>query len=103
MLHVKHNRQNRKILHVSTTPALDVVNDNQQIVNDGKQEVPHDWCKGALLNVRNLGDIGYAVTLYPEEFDVRHPERALKFPNPCACQDFISNWYARESADPRAK
>lgn len=63
---------------------------------------PRDWVKGQLLNVRNTGD-GYTVTLYPEEFDPRSPKRALRFPNTFECQQFVSQWYARESADPRAR
>lgn len=62
--------------------------------------IPADWTHGALLNVRNQGD--YVVTLFPEEYDYRHPERALRFPNPAECQNFVSNWYARESHDGRA-
>ncbi|MDA8254388.1 MAG: hypothetical protein M0Z99_01905 [Betaproteobacteria bacterium] len=62
---------------------------------------PSDWRKGALLNVRNYG-AEYVVTLYPEEVDQEHPERALRFTNVARCQDFISAWYARESPDPRA-
>lgn len=63
---------------------------------------PPDWRKGALLNVRNYGD-AYIITLYPEEFSDERPERALRFTNPGLCQDFVSNWYARESHDPRAR
>ncbi len=62
---------------------------------------PADWRKGALLNVRVAG-ADYVVTLYPEEFDPERPERALRFPNPARCQDFVSAWYAREHHDPRA-
>ena len=65
-------------------------------------EPPQHWQKGALLNVRNYGD-QYIITLYPEEFDYRHPEKALTFTNPGRCQDFVSKWYAREAADPRAR
>ncbi len=63
---------------------------------------PDFWSKGALLNVRNKGEY-YAVTLYPEEADPRHPERELRFTNTALCQDFISRWYARENHDPRAR
>jgi len=63
--------------------------------------IPLDWRKGQLLNVRNLGEF-YAVTLLGEEFDVRHPERSLKFTNVAECQGFVSAWYSRESFDPRA-
>ena len=62
---------------------------------------PADWSKGALLNVRVAG-AEYVVTLYPEEFDPQHPERALRFGNPALCQDFVSRWYARQHHDPRA-
>lgn len=65
-------------------------------------DVPAFWSKGALLNVRNRGD-DYCITLYPEEFDPRHPERAMMFPNTWTCQDFVSTWYARENPDPRAR
>lgn len=62
---------------------------------------PADWRKGALLNVRlNRGD--YVITLYPEEIDDQHPDRALRFSNVGECQNFVSAWYSRESPDPRA-
>ena len=62
---------------------------------------PTHWPLGALLNVRNTG-ADYVITLYPEEFDPRRPERALRFTNPGRCQDFVSRWYARQHHDPRA-
>lgn len=65
-------------------------------------EVPAHWSKGALLNVRNRGDY-YVITLYPEEEDPRHPERAMRFANTWTCQDFVSKWYSRETHDPRAR
>jgi len=64
-------------------------------------EVPPSWTKGQLLNVRNAGE-HYVITLLGEEFDPRHPERAVKFSNPALCQDWISRWYQREHFDPRA-
>ena len=63
--------------------------------------VPADWRTGMLLNVRNTGP-DYTITLWPEEYDYRKPERALKFTNPGECQNFVSKWYQRESHDPRA-
>jgi len=63
---------------------------------------PPSWTKGQLLNVRNAGEC-YVITLLGEEFDPRHPERALKFTNPALCQNFVSSWYAREHFDPRAR
>lgn len=63
---------------------------------------PIDWPLGALLNVRNGGDT-YRVTLHPEEYDQRHPERCLQFSNPALCQDFVSQWYSRQHHDPRAR
>ena len=66
------------------------------------QQAPAHWSKGALLNVRNAGE-HYIVTLYPEEYDPRYQERALKFTNTALCQDFISKWYMRENPDPRAR
>lgn len=64
--------------------------------------VPKGWTPGALLNVRATGD-GYTLTLWPEEYDYRHPERAMFFPNQWLCQDFISQWYAKTLHDPRAR
>ena len=58
---------------------------------------PSDWIVGQLLNVRNTGS-EYVMTLLDEEFDYRHPERALRFPNSSACQQFVSAWYARTYA-----
>lgn len=63
--------------------------------------VPTDWRKGALLNVRNGGE-EYIITLHPEEYDPRYPERCVRFTNVGECQNFISDWYTRESHDPRA-
>jgi hypothetical protein len=65
-------------------------------------EPPRDWIKGQLLNVRNRGD-AYVITLHPEEFDERHPERAMRFTNLGECQGFVSRWYAAEHHDPRAR
>lgn len=73
-----------------------------EIEQSSDPPVPVHWSKGALLNVRNRGD-AYVITLYPEEFDPRYPERAMTFPNTWTCQDFVSKWYARETADPRAR
>lgn len=66
------------------------------------QEYPQDWTKGALLNVRNGGET-YVITLFPEEYDPRHPERSIQFHNSALCQDFVSKWYQRENSDPRAR
>lgn len=63
--------------------------------------VPHDWILGQLLNVRATG-YGWNITLYPDEFDARYPERAMVFTHYGQCQDFISKWYARQYHDPRA-
>jgi len=64
--------------------------------------VPPFWTKGQLLNVRNADEY-YAVTLYPEEADPRHPERELRFTNTALSQNFVSAWYSRENHDPRAR
>ena len=63
---------------------------------------PADWTKGQLLNVRNYGH-AYIITAYPEEFQQDKPERAIQFTNPGECQDFVSDWYARESYNPLAR
>lgn len=89
------------------TAAVNVINavgppEDDEPDNGDEDILPQGWSKGALLNVRNRGD-HYCVTLYPEEYDPRHPERALTFPNTWECQDFVSKWYARETADPRAR
>lgn len=70
-----------------------IVQDDVESPELPKLPIPEDWQLGALLNVRNNGE--YFVTLFPEEYDNRHPERALRFPNPAECQHFVSNWYAR--------
>lgn len=62
---------------------------------------PAHWGRGALLNVRNTGS-DYLVTLYPEEYDAKHPERAMRFAHSGLLQDFVSKWYMRENRDPRA-
>lgn len=63
---------------------------------------PADWTKGQLLNVRNHGD-AYIITRYPDEYDREHPERSMRFTNLGECQNFVSDWYARQSHDPRAR
>lgn len=65
-------------------------------------QYPCDWRKGALLNVRNYGE-RYIITLYPEEYDPQRPDRSISYTNVGECQQFISDWYARESHDPRAR
>lgn len=65
-------------------------------------KTPDDWRKGALLNVRNYGD-AYVITLYPEEYESDHPERAMRFTNLGECQGFVSAWYTHEHHDPRAR
>lgn len=67
-----------------------------------ENELPRGWAKGAHLNVRNVGH-EYRITLFPEEFDPLQPERCLKFTNTATCQQFVSEWYMRESHDPRAR
>lgn len=62
---------------------------------------PAHWIKGQLLNVRNNGST-FILTPLEEEFDPRHPERAKFFDNSFDCQQFVSGWYARDAADPRA-
>lgn len=81
--------------HGTSTP------ETAEFDSPGPLQVPEHWSPGALLNVRNAG-ADYIVTLYPEEYDPVHPERAMRFPNPARCQDFVSKWYARQSHDPRA-
>lgn len=63
--------------------------------------VPDSWTLGALLNVRNAGS-QYIITLFPEEYDPRTPDRAMRFDSYADCQDFVSQWYARTWRDPRA-
>lgn len=63
--------------------------------------VPTDWVKGQLLNVRNAGH-AYRITAMGEEYDHRYPERCLEFTSSFDCQQFVSDWYARQSHDPRA-
>lgn len=58
--------------------------------------------QGELLNVRNRGDF-YVVTRYPEEYDAEKPNRAVKFTNLGECQNFVSDWYSRQTHDPRAR
>lgn len=63
--------------------------------------VPTHWPYGCLLNVRNTG-ADYVVTILGEEYDPRHPERAIRFSHQGRLQDFVSRWYARQHHDPRA-
>jgi len=75
--------------------------DDDTIIEPPMSDVPEGWELGALLNVRNAGEF-YIVTLYPEEYDFRNPERCMRFHNSARCQDFCSAWYARLWIDPRA-
>jgi hypothetical protein len=63
--------------------------------------VPESWTLGALLNVRNAGS-QYIITLFPEEYDPRAPDRAMRFDSYAETQDFVSRWYARTYPHPRA-
>lgn len=54
------------------------------------------------LSFRNRGDF-YVVTRYPEEYDAEKPNRAVKFTNLGECQNFVSDWYSRQTHDPRAR
>lgn len=84
-----------------TMPQYTVIEDEYIVPAEPPLDIPPDWNLGALLNVRASGD-HYAITLYPEESDWRHPERTLKFTNAGRCQDFLGQWYARVYHDPRA-
>ena len=64
--------------------------------------VPRGWIKGQLLNVRNGGE-AYIITLFPDEYDPRYPEKSMRFTNPGEAQNFISKWYTQEHHDPRAR
>lgn len=96
----------------SNPPApSDAIEAVQQVTAQhfGLQELEHEpslhpssWRKGALLNVRNYG-AEYIITLHPEEYDPEYPERSMRFTNLGECQNFVSNWYAREAYDPRAR
>lgn len=63
--------------------------------------IPEGWSKGQHLNVLNLGG-EYILTVWPEEYSPEREDRAIRFTNSAQCQDFISDWYARQHHDPRA-
>ena len=92
--------------HVATTTdpvfadVTDLIGDEE--LAPVEPQPPAFWGRGALLNVRTTGG-DYIVTLYPEEYDARSPERAMRFANPALCQNFVSQWYSRQSHDPRAR
>lgn len=83
---------------VSDREAVEALN---AALTPEEPQPPTFWGRGALLNVRTTGG-DYIVTLYPEEYDARSPERAMRFANPALCQNFVSAWYSRQSHDPRA-
>lgn len=58
-------------------------------------ETPAHWQRGALLDVKRFGDGSYKVYLMGETGD---QHQWLDFPSAPQCQDFVSWWYARESA-----
>lgn len=94
--------QPRKVRRVAP-PETDIpAAEIEEPVPRAPDEPPADWRKGALLNVRNYGD-AYVITLYPEEFDIEHTDRAMRFTNLGECQGFVSRWYAAEHHDPRAR
>jgi hypothetical protein len=74
----------------------------EEVIPESKPEAPQSWRKGQLLNVRNAGAC-YNVTLIGEEYDPRHPERALQFTNVGELQQFVSAWYQPESPNPLAR
>lgn len=96
--------------HAPSRGAMRVVDLNAEQAPPGEVEAdvsPEEkaraagWVKGQLLNVRNAGS-HYNVTILGEEYDPRSPQRCIQFTNRAECQDFISNWYARESNTPFA-
>ncbi len=96
-------RTARLLAAMAPDPPIELTSDPIIALAEPKHvEVPPTWTKGQLLNVRNAGE-HYVITLLGEEFDPRHPERALKFSNPALCQNFVSAWYSRENHDPRAR
>lgn len=84
--------------------VLDVRGDVAPSPKELSEQTPEErakaagWVKGQLLNVRNAGS-HYNVTLLGEEYDPRQPERCLQFTNPNDCQNFVSQWYAREAGN----
>jgi hypothetical protein len=90
---MKQQNRIRKAQSPLVAQPLDVV--EETIKEPETPIIPQDWNKGALLNVRNGGDT-YRITLFPEEYDPRHPERTLHFHNSAEAQNFVSAWYARE-------
>lgn len=93
----------KRVSDVVPTPvrhAVEVLLDDLLVEPDAPAPPP-DWILGSLLNVRCTGP-DYAVTLFPEEYDPRKPERTLRFTNSALCQGFVSAWYSRTYHDPRA-
>lgn len=100
----KQNPEARNVVPVAESQALaPEASDAEVAPSQGgiSPDIPEYWRHGALLNVRNAGD-AYLLTLWPEEYDYRKPERGLRFTNPGECQDFVSRWYSRQNHDPRA-
>ena len=71
-------------------------------VEHNEPAYPKDWTRGQLLNVRNVGNSQYRITLLGEEFDPDHMERCLFFTDSFTTQAFVSAWYSKEHVDPRA-
>ena len=87
----------RKIIHAKNRVIQpEIPNDRviERFIEPDHPEVPENWQVGQLLNVRPAND-RYVITLAGEEFDYRHPERAMKFESYVQCQNFVSKWYAR--------
>jgi hypothetical protein len=85
--------------HNSLVPVAELITQQSidEFVEENQKprlEIPEDWNLGALLNVRNNG-AEYLVSLFPEEYDPRQPERTLRFANSAECQNFVSAWYSR--------
>ena len=89
----------RLITPVPYPPKADAPEPPQTIVEP--LPYPAHWIKGQLLNVRHNGST-YIVTVLEEEFDPHNPERAKFFDNSYDAQAFVSDWYNRDSPDPRA-
>jgi hypothetical protein len=98
---MSHKRHNRVATPMLILAAEDSGNSSTESSGAPGAAVPTDWVKGQLLNVRHGGP-GYRVTILGEEYDPRSPERCLEFSNGFECQQFVSDWYQRQSHDPRA-
>jgi hypothetical protein len=61
-----------------------------------KQSVPSHWIKGSLLDLKRYGDGSYRAFLLGDG-DNNPPAPSIEFESSFDAQQFVSQWYTKES------